>query len=395
MTRTPEARIKPELLVWARASAGLEVRDAARKIGVKEERLSSWETGETNPSVAQLRKAGEVYKRPLAVFFLSEAPADFQPLTDFRRLPATAQAMWSPALRLAVRRAQFQQDAAAELYAALDEDIPDLPSPELSEDHPEEAGQLVRELLAVDLSEQSSWATPRDALRGWVTAVEELGILVLQVQGVERGEMRGFSLAAGSVPAVVLNGSDAPAGKLFTVIHELTHLLLHRSGVCDLHDRASGSPADAVELFCNAVAAAVLLPAEAFRSEPALAGHAPPTAWDDEIIEALAQKYSVSREVVVRRLWSFDLTSWTFLQAKTRAYRDEYERQRREAGSAPGGPTFFRMRVRDYGRPYIRLALEAYHRDEINAAQLSGYIEVKLNKLDKLEEELIGSGASR
>ena len=48
------------------------------------------------------------------------------------------------------------------------------------------------------------------------------------------------------------------------------------------------------------------------------------------------------------------------------------------------------MRLRDYGRSYIRLALDAYHRDEINAAELSDYIEVKLNKLPKLEEELAG-----
>jgi Zn-dependent peptidase ImmA (M78 family)/DNA-binding XRE family transcriptional regulator len=392
MTRTPEAKIKPELLVWARNSSGLDLPTAAKKIGVKEERLAEWEEGESRPSIAQLRKAGEVYKRPLAVFFLSEAPRDFQPLTDFRRLPDAEGGSWSPELRLAVRRAQFQQDVAEELYRVLGEEPPALPEVELPPGDPELSGDRVRELLALDLQTQAAWQTPHAALNGWVAALEDLGVLVLQAQGVDRREMRGFSISTGRIPTIVLNGSDAPAGKIFTVLHEFTHLLLHNTGVCDLHDLREGSPTDRVELFCNAVAAAALLPQGALRDEELLLGHEQPATWSETAIRSLAEKYSVSREVIVRRLWSQELTSWGFLQAKVAEYRRAYEQMEQPSGG--GGPTFFRMRVRDYGRAYLRLALEAYHRDEINAAQLSDYVEVKLNKLPQLEAELIGSGGA-
>lgn len=391
MARTPDARIKPELLVWARESGGISLAAAARSIGVAEARLADWESGATRPSIAQLRKAGETYKRPLAVFFLPEPPRDFQPLTDFRRLPEAEDDSWSPALRLAVRRAQFQQQAAGELYAALGEEIPRLPRLSLSRDDPDDSGNRIRDFLGVSLPTQEGWRTKHEALRGWTLPIEELGVLVLQVQRVERREMRGFSLSDGAVPAIVLNGSDAPVGKIFTLLHELAHLLLREGGVCDLHDRRSSSPTDKTELFCNAVSAATLLPSTEFRTDAErMASNS--ADWDDPAISTLAEKYSVSREVVVRRLWSQGFVEWDFLRTKVSSFRQQFERAQESKQRTAGGPSFSRMRVRDYGRSYVRLALEAYRRDEINASQLSEFVEVKLNNLTQLEAELIGSG---
>lgn len=60
------------MLVWARKSAGFHLEDAAHKAQVELEILRRWEQGEDRPTVAQLRKLGEVYKRPIAVFHLPE-----------------------------------------------------------------------------------------------------------------------------------------------------------------------------------------------------------------------------------------------------------------------------------------------------------------------------------
>jgi transcriptional regulator with XRE-family HTH domain len=87
MARTPDALIKPELLIWARQSAGFSLDAAAAKLRVSEDRLRSWEAGEARPTIAQLRTAAKTYKRPLAIFYLPEPPLDFQPLRDYRRVP--------------------------------------------------------------------------------------------------------------------------------------------------------------------------------------------------------------------------------------------------------------------------------------------------------------------
>jgi Zn-dependent peptidase ImmA (M78 family)/DNA-binding XRE family transcriptional regulator len=394
MSRTPEAKIKPALLVWARNSSGLSVDVAAKKIGVKSERLAAWEMGEARPSIAQLRKAGEVYKRPLAVFFLPEPPKDFRPLSDFRRLPDSAEGGWSPELRVAVRRAEFQQQVALDLYHALGEDPPAAPVLEETPSDPEQFGDQARALLGVSIRTQVEWTTAHEALSGWSSALEDLGVLVLQAQNINLKEMRGFSLSEGPVPAIVLNGGDSASGRVFTILHEFAHLLLRKTGVCDLHDRRDGAPTDKTELFCNAAAASALLPTNAFLKEPAVVDQTNPAGWTDADLIDLARKYSVSREVIVRRLWTHDLTSWDFMQAKIRQFRKEYDDFQGRKERRKGGPSFYRMRVRDYGRSYVRLALDAYHRDEINAAELSDYIEVKLNQLPKLEEELAEAGSA-
>lgn len=118
--------------------------------------------------------------------------------------------------------------------------------------------------------------------------------------------------------------------------------------------------------------------------------------WPESTLRALSERYGVSREVVVRRLYSLGLTTWECMRAKTDEYRAAHEEWRsREREKKKGGPGWHQIHVRDLGRPYVRLALDAYYRDDINASELAGYLEVKLNKLAALEEELVRAEARR
>lgn len=78
MATLVRALVKPELLVWARESARLTVERASKKAQVTAEQLGSWERGESQPTITQLRKLGRAYKRPLAVFYLPKPPKHFQ-----------------------------------------------------------------------------------------------------------------------------------------------------------------------------------------------------------------------------------------------------------------------------------------------------------------------------
>src|SRR5882762_1426584 len=108
-----EALVKPELLVWARKDAGAP-EDAAKRAGVAPERLGAWERCEARPSIAQLRRLGALYKRPLGVFFLPKPPKDFAALKDFRRLPGEVAGVLLPALKFAIRRARERRALALE-----------------------------------------------------------------------------------------------------------------------------------------------------------------------------------------------------------------------------------------------------------------------------------------
>lgn len=402
MSRTAEALIESPLLVWARKAAGLDQGEAAKKAGVDLDRLIAWEAGEKRPTIAQLRELARVYKRPLAIFYLPEPPTDYQPLRDYRRLPDAESGRLSPLLLATIRRARAVREASLELREIADDPVSPTPVIEGAGNDPERVGDAARELLGVSLDVQRAWPNPRRALNAWIDAVTRLDVLVLQAQKIPIDEMRGVSMAEDRLPVIVLNGGDFPNGRTFTLMHELAHLLIHAGGVCDvLPRRGAGSPTDEIELFCNRVAAAVLMPADAFRAEPAVAAGAPSDGrWPEPTIESLAATYSVSREAVVRRLYTFGLTDWDFLQAKRteyreayNAYREEQARQRREEGKR--GPGFYRMKVRDLGRNYIESALDAYHRRAITGSDLTEYLEIKVGQVPKLEAELAATGGQR
>lgn len=402
MPRTAEALIDPALLEWARKSGGFDVETASRRLGVVPARMAAWEAGEARPTIAQLRKLAGIYKRPLAIFYLPEPPTDFQPLRDYRRLPDTELGHLSPRLLASIRRARAVRDAALDLREEADEPAGSAPRLAVASNDPEALGVAARRLLGVSLATQHAWRDPGKALNGWIEAVSALDVLVLQVQSIPLEEMRGFSISEDRLPVVMLNGADFPRGRIFTLLHELAHLLLNADGVCDaLPRRQARSPSDEVEILCNQVAAAILMPASAFTAESIVQAGAPAGRWPESALSGLAERYGVSREAVLRRLFTLELTDWDFLQHKREeyravyeAYREEQRRKRREEAKS-NGPSYYRMKVRDLGRGFIETALDAYHRRAITGADLSEYLEMKVSQVPKLESELVATGGAR
>src|SRR5438067_2017758 len=111
MARSIEALVEPAVLEWARRTAGISLEAAAKRLKVSAEVLSSWESGKARPTLARLRLAARLYKRPLAVFYLPEPPRDFAPLKDYRRLSLESKGASSPLL-FAERRSLVRRETA-------------------------------------------------------------------------------------------------------------------------------------------------------------------------------------------------------------------------------------------------------------------------------------------
>lgn len=119
-----EANPTPRVLMWARESAGLPMELAAKKATITSERLAAWESGEQRPTFAQLRKLSEIYKRPLAIFYLKKPPLGFQPMHDFRRIADGVILPNSPELTLEIRKAHDRREWALELLEEIEEQPP-------------------------------------------------------------------------------------------------------------------------------------------------------------------------------------------------------------------------------------------------------------------------------
>jgi Zn-dependent peptidase ImmA (M78 family)/transcriptional regulator with XRE-family HTH domain len=392
MAQQIKALVKPSVLKWARESLNLPLTDAAKKIGVKVSKLSAWESGTSSPTIGQLRKAAGVYKRPLAVFFLSDPPRDFDALRDFRRLPDPTRATPSPKLNLEIRRAQMRRETALELAAELGIDSSRIQSIRSDLRDSDRLAAEARRVLGVSLAEQCGWRDRYETLHGWIAALERAGILVFQTGAVPLEEVRGFSISADLYPVIVVNAKDSPRGRVFTLIHEFAHVLLNRGGLCDLHTTRRGSTQEEdIEVFCNQVAGAFLLPSTEFLREPIVTGKTARATWEETEIRQLAEKYSVSQEVVLRRLLTLGRISQSFYQQRRQELVEAY---RREAERTQGGfVPYHVLKTRDLGRAFIRLVLEAYHTETINSSDVAEMLGVKLKHLPTIEQDVVDPAA--
>lgn len=391
MAERIEAIVKPELLIWARNSIGLNPDDAAQKIGVKLEKLLLWESGDTRPTINQLRKAANVYKRPLAVFFLPEPPKKFDTMKDFRKVPEVERNTFSPSLNLQIRRALYKRDVVLELYEELDEEILEFKRSASIDDDPEKLAHDIRHFLNVSFEEQTKWSRRYDAFNAWKAKIENHGILVFQTthtSSVEIDEMRGFSISEKFFPTIVINSKDSTSGKIFTLLHEFCHLLLHNGGICDLEEYKSPSNEfQKVEVFCNHVSGAVLVPANYFLNHEILIKHGDNSEWAEYEIYNLANHYSVSREVILRRLLILGRTTRNFYTKKREEYIEEY--RQRDLNDTTGYPPYHRLVIRSLGQSYIRLVLSAYYQEVITSSQVSDYLGIKFNHVAKIESEVL------
>lgn len=380
--------VQPSVLRWARTTAGLSVDEAARRIGVRPRRIEEWESEELDPTINQLRTAARAYDRPLAALFLSQPPQNEEifDLPDFRRPSAVGGE--SAFLRRAILRARRQQDALQEVIEEGSEMAMPTATPiEINPDDPaSESGKTIRKALGLKALPARTVGNPDLMLRLLVRKVEDLGYLVIQVQRVPVEEMRGFSLAGGPAPVIALNGADWPRGKIFTLIHELAHVGTRTSGLCDL-SRESRQPE---ERYCDAVAAAALMPASAFRA--AAAGVDP---GDLRGLRDLAQLFGVSAEASLLRMVNLKLATWDQYFDMKAEFRDayaKYKQDERDANADKDAPIFYQLKVRDLGRPFIRTVLRAHDDGAISARDVTNLLELSYDKLPKLAAAT-GAGA--
>lgn len=380
----------PAVMTWARESVGLDVEEAARKIGVSAQVVQRWESGDAEPTIAQARKMAKAYRRPLAVLLLPEPARDFDALRDFRTVDGGRPRVWSYELHTEFRRAVMQRDVALELAEIAPQALPEpapLPSLQLGSSA-EVAGDTLRRFLGKD-NRPNRFRTPHEALQFWIAAVEGTGVLVMQTQRIPISEMRGFSIGEWPYPVVALNGSDYPRGRLFTLVHELVHLALNATGLCDLHDGANtSSEPDRVEQFCNRVAASVLMPSADVLGIPEVASASRSKDWLVPELDELSARYSVSSEAMLLRLISLQRASWETYRRRKTDFEDAYLAAKERDRAATGGPSYYTVKARDLGRAYATGVLEAYAGQQISGVDASEFLAVKFSQLGKLHEAL-------
>lgn len=262
-------RVNPEILTWARETAGLSLADAVQRLGINEargiaavDRLASIEAGEREPSRSLLARMAKQYRRPLVTFYMSAPPRKGDRGEDFRNLPDRLRDTHGLVDAL-VRDVRARQNTVRAVLADEEEaePLPFVASMSMR-DGVGAVLSSIRRTIKLDLAEFRAQASPESAFALLRSRVEAAGVFVLLIgnlgshhTAIDVETFRGFALSDNIAPFVVLNDQDARSAWSFTLVHELAHLWLGATGV-------SGGFAEAqIEKFCNDVASAFLLPA--------------------------------------------------------------------------------------------------------------------------------------
>lgn len=282
--------------------------------------------GDTCSHLPQLEKlAYQVYHRPLAVFFLPKPPQEPELKQEFRSLPEFEIEQLAPETRYQLRKARALQISLKELNDGENPSeqkiFRDL-SLSTSNSIPESAAQL-RNYLGVTVNEQTSWASTDEALKQWRDKVEAVGIFVFK-DAFKQKEVSGFCIYDNEFPIIYINNSTAKTRQIFTLFHELAHLLPHRNAIATLdEDYLDLLPSleQHIERFCNTLVAAFLVPEADF--EVHIQGIVP---TDDLAIAELAHNYSVSREVILRRILDRRLIDDAYYKKKIETWANQAAR---------------------------------------------------------------------
>jgi len=376
--------ITPEVLKWARERVGYSYGDLSNQF----KKLKEWEEGEAMPTYKQLENLSDKLKCPIAVFFFPEPP-DIEPIRNsFRTLPEVDYELIPPKVRLLLQKARAMQINLEELNEqtslfekSILKDLSfDLNTPiaKISEE--------VRKYLGIPLSEQMAWNNVENALEEWRHILSVHGIFVFK-DAFKTDEYSGFCLYHPNFPIIYINNSSSKNRQIFTLFHELAHLIFKTSGIDKLHDDYVGSlnkEQKAIEVLCNKFASAFLVPDDSFKS--LIEG----VDFDDEGIQTLSKAYKVSPEVILRKLLDKNLVSQREYDNRIKKWHKEYEdykRRRKEQGKTSGD--FYNTQIAYLGKDYVNVALEQFYQNKISSSQLADYLNIAPKNLDRFQDKFL------
>ncbi|MCL4400075.1 ImmA/IrrE family metallo-endopeptidase [Patescibacteria group bacterium] len=339
MNTSKVLKVRPDVLkslrYYARQQTSMVVehfeKKSKLKFGVSGKYLKEIESSEHELSLELIKEFASLYKFPLSCFLLPRPLKDDLVPADYRQVPAAQRGSVSPKMALVLRSAQRAQYVISILNEIVSNTLPTI---HLHDDI-EKIALEARELLDRAFLAQERINNPYQFFNLLRDELEKLGLVVMKTS-FPLDDARAFSLTSQKPYVIVVNNKDGTefgySPKIFSLLHEFGHVLLRDGGLCS--DLSSVSKIEQ-ELFCNAFAAACLIPKSTLYTHLRQKNI---TAFSNEekmeTIDDLRKKFLVSGEVVIRRIHSLKYIS---LEERDRLINDwdRYAARYRKSGFIP------------------------------------------------------------
>jgi len=339
-----QAIISPNVLKWARLRSKLNIDNVAKKVNVKVEKLSEWEAGEAKPTFIQAQNLARTLHIPFGYLFLNEPPEEKVVLPDLRTLSDSYFEDFSTDLQDVISDVKFKQDWYRDFKQERGDDELAFVGKYSDKDSSKVIADEITEILKLTADDRKDVKNWEDFFRLLVKRAEEIGLWVMKSSMVgsnthrilDVSEFRGFVIADSIAPVIFINGADAKAAQIFTLIHEVVHLWFNSSGVSNIDFRNDkNSIVDIREKKCNEIAAEVLVPKvqlmRLWRKDLSVSENA----------ENLCKYFKVSSIVIARRALDLELILVEEFFDYYAHLVEVWKEMKRKLKNNDGGPSYY------------------------------------------------------
>ena len=302
--------VRPRVLEWARARSGIDDEVWEQRFP----RYEAWLAGQAAPTLKQLEDFARKTHTAVGFLFLEEPPVETVPIPDFRTIRDRPVAAASEVVSADLLDVIYACERRQEWYRdnQLLEGEPPLPFVGVASttDAVDDVAGQMRQVFDWTAQSRAACRTSDAALTWLRERAEAAGVLVM-ISGIvgsnthrtlDPQEFRGFALVDRYAAVVFVNGADSKAAQVFTLVHELAHLWLGETALSDLDPQSIRS--NAVERWCNQVAAEFLVPMAEFRQR-----------FDQRAdlraqLRPLAEHFRVSSQVILGRIREAGALTW-------------------------------------------------------------------------------------
>ena len=376
MAKSFTVDVVPQVLSWLRTSAGWEIEEAAKRLGTSAEVVKDFESGKRNPTLKQLHTLSEIYKRPIASFFLSKPKQERPMPKDYRFLPNKTN-IFDRKTILAIRRTRSLQNLSKELslninYATKTE----IKKAKLT-DNSELIASEYRKILNLDIEKQRRFRDAYKMLGHLRDVLEDRNILVFQFS-MPIEDARGFALADETPNIIVINSKDSIEARLFTLMHELAHIILGET-VIDLPEESLVVRSN-IEAWCNAFSSAFLLPKEVSidlfnKNKNFLTG--------TDTLNALSRKYKVSKAVLLVKMVNLNYISRQEFDSVLARYAPKEAKVEKKEKQAIGMASDQKC-LSEMGNKFVSLVANNFDKEFITYNDALSFLSIKSRNFDKV-----------
>jgi len=381
-----EAYINPEMLKWARLRSPFKdnIDELIVKLNIKGislEKLEMWESGETNPTITQAKDLAEIYNISFAALYLSKIPEIEEPrYVDKRTIDSKISSKISYNLWKKINSFVLYREKALEL---LDNDLDEYERiPFKNIDNSNDIANIIRDFFVIDTPVTYKKEFNDNPFEYFKDKIEDKGVFVFQIDGIPLEEARGISLSYDILPIIAVNKNDTNSGKVFSLFHELAHLIRRTSVLCNQSENIETS--DPEETICNRIAAETIIPKQNFLENNLVRSLNADNF--DQNVERMSGIYGVSKFVIIRRLLELNKINKKVYNNKYNLYMDIYYNQVEKNKNKQIIVKYHKRLLGNIGNLYPQIILSAYSNGKISFGEIARILNVKTSHIDEIEK---------